>query len=219
MGNKKNIIVGAASVYLGPSGTVKPAFMSTTPYRTTLSPATGPKADGSTYSATATGALVTDWRDVGYTQNGLEVTTSPTYDDVQVDQLLDAAKIFKSAMTVTIATTFAEATLENLMVAWGQVSANSLSSVGPFENEAALEGGALGDAPNERGLIAIGNAVEEAAGNKYGERVYHAFRVLQVEASTITNSRSEATGVPVSFRALADDTTGRYGLVRDRLNV
>ncbi len=211
MGNKKQIIVGAADIYLGPNGTGMPAFVGGTKYRTTLA-----TADGSTNTGVPT--LVTNWRNVGYTQEGLEVSYEPDYADVQVDQLLDAAKIFKQGMTVSIRTTFAEATLDNLLIAWGQLD-TTVSSVGPFEREAAIEAGSLGVAPVERGLIAIGNSPEHAADNNYGERVYHAFRVLSVESSAHSLSRNDPTVVPVSFRALPDDATARYGSIRDRLNV
>lgn len=214
MATKKNIIIGAAQVYLGPAGTTKPTVAAGTPYRTTMAP-----ADGATGGSTSgNGSAVTDWKGVGYTQDGLEVTTDPTWDNVEVDQMLDSAKIFKSGMSVNIATTFAEATLENLLIAWGQLS-TSASSVAAFETEAAIEAGSLGAAPVERGLIAIGNAVEKAASNNYGERVYHAYRVLSVESSSHSLSRAEATTIPVTFRALPDDATSRYGTVRDRLNV
>lgn len=214
---KKNIIVGAARIYLGPStsttaslGASKPAFTAGTRYSTTMA-----TADGSTN--TGVGSLATNWREVGYTQDGLEVATDPSWGEVEVDQLLDSAKIFKDGMSLNISTTFAEATLENLLIAWGQ-SATSLSSVGPNENEVAIEGGALGEAPLERGLVAIGNAPEQAATNVYGERVYQAYRVLSVEATSVTNSRAEAMTIPVTFRALPADN-GRYGSVRDRLAV
>lgn len=211
MATSKNIIVGAASVFLGPAGYDKPAYVGGTAYRTTMA-----GANGST--STGVGTLVTNWRECGYTQDGLEVTTDPTWDEVEVDQLLDAAKIFKSGMSVSISTTFAEATLENLLIAWGQLS-TTVSSVAPFENELAIEGGTLGVAPVERGLVAIGNSIEKSgATNVYGERVYHAFRVLSVESSSHTQSRAEATTIPVTFRALPADNT-RYGSVRDRLNV
>lgn len=210
MGTKKNIIIGAAQVLLGPAGTVKPAYVPGTPYRTTMA-----TADGST---SGTGSAVTDWKDSGYTTDGLQITTNPTWGDVEVDQLLDSARIYKSGMNVQIATTFAEATLENLIIAWGQLS-SGLSSVAAFEKETGIEAGSLGQAPNERGLIAIGNAVEKANSNNYGERVYHAFRVLSVESAAHSLSRAEATKIPVTFRALPDDVTQRYGLVRDRLNV
>src|SRR5687768_11847985 len=100
MASKKNIIVGAASLFIGPSGTTAPAVVGTTSYRTTMAGAAG-------------------WRDVGYTQDGLEVATDPSFADVEVDQLLDAAKIFKDGMGLSVSTTLAEATLENLLVAWG----------------------------------------------------------------------------------------------------
>jgi hypothetical protein len=215
--NKKNIIVGAARVFLGPSTSAtaslaasKPAFVAGTRYTTTLA-----TADGSTNTGVAT--LVTNWREVGYTQDGLEIATDPSFGEVEVDQLLDSAKIFKDGMSLSISTTFAEATLENLLIAWGQ-AATSLSSVGVFENELAIEGGSLGEAPLERGLIAVGNAPEQTGANVYGERVYQAYRVLSVEATSIGNSRAEASTIPVTFRALPADN-GRYGSVRDRLSV
>lgn len=214
---KKNIIVGAARVYLGPSTSAtgslaasKPAFVNGTRYSTTLA-----GADGSTPTGAAT--VVTSWKEVGYTQDGLEVATDPSWGEVEVDQLLDSAKIFKDGMSLSISTTFAEATLENLLIAWGQ-AASTVSSVGAGETEAAIEGGSLGEAPLERGLIAIGNAVENANDNAYGERVYQAYRVLSVESVSINNSRAEASTIPVTFRALPADN-GRYGSVRDRLNV
>jgi hypothetical protein len=214
--SKRNIIVGAARVYLGPPtsatadlGASKPAFQAGTRYRTTME-----GADGSTPDGAATD--VTSWREVGYTQDGLEVSTDPSWGEVEVDQLLDSAKIFKDGMSLNVSTTMAEATLENLLIAWGQ-AASTKSSVAPFETEVAIEGGSLGEAPLERGLIAVGNAPETGV-NTYGERVYQLFRVLSVESATITNSRSEASTIPVTFRALPADN-GRYGSIRDRLNV
>lgn len=214
---KKNIIIGAARIYLGPSvstvtdpALTKPAFVAGTRYATTMADAVSPVT-------TTDPTLVTSWREVGYTQDGLEVATDPTWDEVEVDQLLDSAKIFKSGMSLNVSTTFAEATLENLLVAWGQAE-ETLSSVGPGENELAIEGGSLGEAPLERGLVAIGNGVENVGVNTYSERVYQAYRVLSVEATSFTNARAEATVIPVTFRALPADN-GRYGSVRDRFNV
>jgi len=220
---KKNIIVGAARIYLGPSidqqaGSTfdakytvsKPAYVANTRYSTTMA-----GANGSTN--TGVGTAVANWNEVGYTQDGLEVATDPSWAEVEVDQLLDSAKIFKDGMTVNISTTFAEATLENLLIAWGQ-AANTISSISATEKEIRLTGGALGEFPLERGLVAIGNAPENVSGNSYGERVYQAFRVISVEAVSIANSRSEATTIPVTFRALPADN-GDYGVFRDRLNV
>jgi hypothetical protein len=215
--SKKNIIVGAARVYLGPSvstlvelASPKPAYVANTRYSTTMAP-----ADGST--ATGVASVITNWNEVGYTQDGLSIVSDPSWGEVEVDQLLDSAKIFRDGMTQNVSTTFAEATLENLLIAWGQAS-TTLSSVSATEREWDFEGGNLGEAPLERGLIAVGNGVENAAVNSYSERVYHWYRVLSVESTTLNNSRSEAATIPVTFRALPADN-GKYGKGRERRNV
>jgi len=194
--NSRNIIIGAARVFLGAAGTTKPAAVAGTRYRTTM---------------LASGL----WTEVGFTTDGFEVSADPTYTDVEVDQQMDAAKIFKSGMSVSVSTTMVEATLDNLLMAWGQLAA-TVSSVGVNERELSFEGGQLGDAPLERGLIAIGNAPETATQGVYGERVYHLYRVLSVESTSVALSRTDPTGIPITFRALPDDTTSRYGTVRDR---
>jgi hypothetical protein len=192
----------------------RPVIVNGTRYRDTLSNG----ANGTT--STGVGTLLTNWREVGYTQDGLEVATDPSWGEVEVDQLLDSAKIFKDGMTLNISTTMAEATLENLLIAWGQ-AATTVSSIAPFENEADIAGGNLGEAPLERGLLAVGVSPEsnDSLGiNNYGERIYQAYRVLSVEATTLSNSRSEAATIPVTFRALPADN-GRYGKIVDRAAV
>ena len=105
-GDSKNIIVGAAALFIHAEGPVLdpgtdaefPAFEEGKSYKDTL------QADAG-------------WTNVGYTQNGMELTITPDFGEVEVDQLLDSAKIFKQGMQVTLSTTFAEATLENLLYA------------------------------------------------------------------------------------------------------
>lgn len=212
---KKNIIVGAASVHLanhwesdGTTAITRPSFATGTSYRTTVEAAA-------------------NWKDVGFTQEGLELAYEPDYGEVEVDQLLDAAKMFKQAMTVSLNTTFAEATLENLVIAWAQKD-DSLKSggtgfdgetLGVGDKQLGIEAGALGDAPVERQLIAVGNGVEKTGSNQYSERVYHAHRVLQVESNTHGLKRAEATTIPVSFRLLPNSAKSgaEYGTVTERL--
>lgn len=198
MPTKKNIIVGAASVYIGPSGAeAAPAIDTGVSYRTTVAGTAG-------------------WRDVGYTQDGLEVTNDPSWTDIEVDQLLDAAKIFQDGQGVSLSTSFAEATLENMLVAWGQ-SSDTLTSTATSKTW-EVDGGTLGGAPLERGLIAIGNGPEKPDSNDYSERTYHAYRCLSVDSSGSSLARADATIVPVTFRALPDDD-GKYMIVRDRYDV
>lgn len=215
LNNAQNVLVGAATLYIGNTGaadpTVKPAFAAES-YRTTLG--------ATAWSAAATDPTSADfWKGVGYTQEGLEVAYEPDYGDVEVDQLLDSAVVFKQSMRVSLNTTLAEATLYNLMVAWGQSAATLTSSASDAELD--LTGGSLGDAPVERPFIAVGNGnflrdqqTGQAAG-QYGERVYHAYRTMNVESSTHGLKRNENTGIPVSFRALPA-SNGLYGKIKDR---
>jgi hypothetical protein len=217
----KNILVGASPLYISNSdstvtgyvenqepGIAKtatagkkdgvPAFSSSASYRTTLDAA----------------QAVTDnaYRNVGYTNNGLQITYNPTYDSVTVDQLLDTAKLFKSAMEVMIATEMAEGTLENVLVVFGQ-GQSTLTNAG---KTLGLEAGALGIAPTERQLVAIGQAPTETSATT--ERIYYARRVLSVQQSQFSLARNTPTSFPVTFRLLPDAgyTGSEYGKIIDR---
>lgn len=199
----RNLIVGAAAVYLSATDSTAgalpalPAAVAATKFTTTL--------DGSP-----------NWIHVGYTTDGLEFAYEPDYTPVEVDQSLDAAKLFKSAMTASVNTTFAEATLKNLQVTWGQQSATLAST--SSDTTLGISAGALGDEPTERSLVAVGLAPRVVAGTPR-ERIYYARRVLSVDASTHALRRAEATVFPVSFRLLPEPGAPagqEYGFVRDR---
>lgn len=201
MADKLNIIVGAAQFWIGTAAAVKPAYAANTSYNTTL-------------SSTA------NWRNVGYTTDGVEVSYSPEYTGVEVDQLLDDAKLFKTRQNLSINTTFAEATLENLLVVWGQ-SNSTLTSSGTGDTavkDIVMVGGELGQAPAERQVIAVGNGPEKSGAGYYNERTYHAARAISVEESSHALRRNEATTLPVSFRLLPQDSAQNpYGSIHDRV--
>ena len=205
----QNIIIGAAALYIGVADSTSASYVAPA-IPTPAIPAGGTVA-------TFTGGLEASaaWRHAGFTSEGMELTYSPDWGDVEVDQLLDSAKIFKSSMTVMLGTTLTEASLENLILAWGQGS-NTLTST-LTETTVGIAAGALGDEPVERSLAAVGPAPRNAA-NAKRERLYHGRRVLSVEATTVALRRSEATTFPVSFRLLPDPNFPgtEYGVVRDR---
>ena len=246
-GNARNILVGASPLFLsvedsttsgyvenmvpgtaitGAAGRNKtvPAFKngtSATPgpyvagesYTTTLN-----AVDATTGSAVAPATLANSgaaYRNVGYTNNGLQITYNPSYGSVTVDQLLDTAKLFKETMEVMIATEMAEGTLENVLAVFGQ-SAATLTETG---KKLGLAAGALGEAPVERQLVAIGQAPTTAESSKT-ERVYYARRVLSVQQSQFSLARNAASTFPVTFRLLPSGASGdagaEYGTIVDR---
>ena len=245
IGNAKNILVGASPLFLSVNDSTTPGYNSDMEAGKLLagtaivSPATkGPStkvpafANGVEYWKTLNesdvnvdgGATAAAYRNVGFTNNGLQISYQPTYDSVTVDQLLDTAKLFKSAMQVQISTEMAEGTLENILAVFGQKSDTLKPDLGTGlaqVDELGLEAGALGAAPTERQLIAVGQAPTSGAGVAASERVYYARRVLSVEQSQFSLARTAATTFPVTFRLLPSGASAHlgseYGKIIDRV--
>ena len=204
-GTSSDIIVGAAALFTADStltpGTV-PAFVSTQSYKETLS---------------NTANIAAGIENVGYTSNGIEITFQPDFGEVQVDQILDVAKLYKQGMQVTLATSFAEATLENLLFSIagqsGDLSGNKAQSAGRTLD---LSSGDIGECPVERALIAVGPGTGDCEDSSSVERVYVAYRALSIENVTVSAKRDTATMFDVTFRLLPEDTSGSYGKIIDR---
>ena len=200
-GTSTNIIVGAAALFVADttlSANTLEAFDGTESFRETL-------ADDAGYT------------NVGYTMNGLELQFQPDFGEVQVDQILDVAKLYKQGMQVNLATAFAEATLENLLLALAfsdsQLTGTKSTSNGQVLN---LSAGELGECPVERGIVAIGPGTGDCVDSATVERVYTAYRALSIENVTVSAKRDEASMFEVSFRLLPEDTSGSYGKIVDR---
>jgi len=235
IGESRNILVGASPLFLSVDDSTVPGYDNSmeagvtnagTANNSTLVPAF---AEAESYTDTLNaldvdfdgGLTAAAYRNVGYTNNGLQISYQPTFDSVTVDQLLDTAKLFKSAMMVQISTEMAEGTLANILAVFGQKK-NTLSETGSgleATDTLGLEAGALGAAPTERQLIAVGQAPTSDASAT--ERVYYARRVLSVEQSQFSLARTAATTFPVTFRLLpsgdAAHTGSEYGKIIDRV--
>jgi hypothetical protein len=114
-----------------------------------------------------------------------------------------------------------EGTLENIAAVFGQ-AASTLTTAGTGTGKTdtlGLEAGALGAAPTERQLIAVGQA--PTASSTTSERVYYARRVLSVQQSQFSLARTTPTTFPVTFRLLPDAAYAgsEYGKIIDRVLV
>ena len=235
--NTKNVIVGAADLFLSvgnnSNSTGRPATDATT--LGTLF--------GSSQSARSGLLASSAYSEVGFTSTGLEISYEPNYGEVMVDQLLDAARLFKQTLKVMLKTELVEATLENLTLSWGQMDSYYVNNTGstianvttlasgtPVSAETGatlnMAAGALGDAPVERTLIAVGNAPAVIKGTattkRNKERVYVARRVVSIDTTAHGLKRDNATVFPVNFRCLPDDSNtayagAEYGVVIDRV--
>lgn len=207
----RNIIIGAASIYISADDSTETGYTIPDPF--SLTPASGASyaASGGVLDSSAA------WRSVGFTSDGLEVMYEPTFGEVEVDQQLDVAKLFKQSQRVMLRTTFAEATLRNLLVVFGAKDSDYAGSDAAQES-LLLSVGALNEEPTERALVAVGNAPRTSDANEDRERVYYARRVLSVESSSHQLSRNESTRFPVTFRLLSDPNySDAYGKIVDRV--
>lgn len=216
VGTTRNILVGAAGVFISTTDSTSPTWNTffAKPVPTTVGPRAARRPAN---TLTDDGVTTAEWRNVGFTSEGLEVAYEPTYGDVEVDQLLDSALLFKQQVRVTANTTFAEATLENLITVWGL--ANSTISSEDTTRTLDIAAGALGEEPLERSMVFIGKGPRTVQDNQYRERVYHVKRAIQTESSSHALRRNEMTGFPASFRLLPDASasTATYGKIVDRV--
>ena len=211
-GTASNIIVGAAALFTFNGGELADTDLPAYQAEGTVGNTTG------TYRETL--ANDADYRNVGYTMNGLELQFQPDFGEVQVDQVLDVAKLYKQGMQVNLNTAFAEATLENLLFAiaapTGDLSDLTGTGIGNGSQELNLTAGQLGECPVERGLVAIGPGTGDCEAGSSIERIYTAFRALSIESVTVGAKRDEATMFEVSFRLLPN-SEGSYGKIVDRV--
>ena len=203
-GNSKQIIVGAAALFTYDDIITEaslPDFVEDTKFTTTLTNEAG-------------------YRNVGYTSNGLEIQFTPDFGEVKVDQILDVAKLYKQGMKVNLKTSFAEATLENLLFAVAGKSTDLHDGndawAGTGNKALDLSAGEIGECPVERGLIAVGPGTGDCAIGSGIERIYVAYRALSIEQVNVSAKRDTATMFDVTFRLLPEDTSSSYGKIVDR---
>lgn len=158
-GSSANIIVGAAAFFVTSQGQlVNELVNGVQPTNTVALPGA---VTGQSYKDTLSNGSV--FRNVGYTNNGVDITFTPTFGDVTVDQLLDVAKLYKSGMQVTLKTSFAEATLENLLLSIAQkgaIAGSTATAATWSETQIGTPTGTLGTA-----TLSEGGGVGVAAGN------------------------------------------------------
>ena len=200
-GNSTNIIVGAAALFIADTtldNASLVAFDTNESFKTTLS------ADA-------------DYTNAGYTMNGLELQFQPDFGEVKVDQILDVAKLYKQGMKVNLATTFAEATLENLLLSLAY-SSTKLTGTKSTSNGQTLDlsAGDIGECPVERGIVAVGPGTGDCANSSQVERVYTAYRALSIDNVSVSAKRDAPSEFAVSFRLLPEDLSGSYGKIVDR---
>ena len=164
-------------------------------------------------------ATMDTFGDIGATQNGVEISWEPDMVDIEIDQFGDAARIVQSKVKVMVKTTLAEATLNNLALAWNydSVGATDVVANNDGANTKSFLFGAQTVFPYEKALVITGTAPgSSASGIK--TRKFYTKRAISMEASNISMKRAEASVFAVGFRILpkVEDTGYEYGKIIDQ---
>lgn len=164
---------------------------------------------------------------VGSTQDGVMIGWEPNMVDIEVDQFGDAARVIQSAQKITVKTTFAEATLQNLATSWGYATGVTTTAPG-LQTGATLDGqgrstgtlnvGIHSVYPTENYVRVEGNAPGSNA-NGLVFRSFKTRRCISYTAVEFGMKRTDNQKYTVEFRVLPDTTqTGHeYGVIVDAI--
>lgn len=168
-GTTTNLIQGAGILYTGAFGATEPA-------------------DTSVGTAPASG----DWTDVGFTKDGVSLSYSPTFSELEVDQIMDVVERRITRREFRVSTNMAEVTLDNLNLALN----GSVSSTGvgyeSFEPEAAADA----TSPTYVALIFDGLAPGTDKMRRFIVR-----KALNVSDVEVVYQKDEQTVLAVEFHA------------------
>jgi len=159
------------------------------------------------------GSLTVDGTNVGATQEGASLAWEPDMVDIEVDQFGDAALVVQSKVKVSLKTTLAEATLNNLVVAWGLKAADLVTT-----SVKTLSIPLYSVYPQEHTVVLVGKAPNSTA-SVTKTRTYTTYRAIQYSGSEHALNRSENVKFPVDFRILPDGshTGAEYGTIVDTI--
>ncbi len=203
--SRENIFGGAGRLLYADNGTAKPDDISdivdigTSPY-----------------------AAATGWNDFGATEGGASISRAYEMNEISVDQIAGVFDKEVTNWTMSLQTELAEATIENLQIAW--VGASSITTVtavpSGFPNERRLGLGAPTCLP-ERMIALVVDKREDCAAGESRVRAY-VFWISQIDgaASAHAFKKGEKTVLPVTFNLLPDPSEEpgeEFGIVLDQL--
>lgn len=161
--------------------------------------------------------------DVGATQEGVSISWEPDMVDIEVDQFGDAARVIQSKVKVSVKTSLAENTFNNLALVWGYSGITGygdtavVAATAPGMTSATnLNLGIHGALPEERRLKVTGPAPGSTPATPK-VRTYTCNRAISMASAEVSYKRNENAKLPVSFRILPDPQfTGKeYGTIAD----
>jgi hypothetical protein len=161
---------------------------------------------------------VGSWTDLGSTKSGVNIDRNNTETQIDVDQVLQSVAAIPDEWEMTIATEFAETTLENLQLTWEGDTITTDATQSPNERHLAM-GAPL--AYTQKRLAVVH---QKTLGPSASRIRAHVFRIVQrsPQSSRLTfNKSGNQQTIPHTFRAFADtnvtDPLARFGEIIEQL--
>ncbi len=150
----------------------------------------------------------TTWKDIGYTQDGVKLEYSATFQDIEVDQELLPVKKVKTSEKISITVNMAEATLENYRIALGLPDT-------ALTTDTTAKTKTLTLLPN---FTLPEHQVKLVGKNPDGlDRTVTIFRVVSTGNVSTAYTKNGVQLIPVTLEALATDTEPKqYGTIVDK---
>lgn len=155
-----NLIQGPATIYVADFGTAEPATISTTP-----------------------GA---GWTDAGGTKGGVELNIAAEWGALTVDQIVDIIESRRTGREITVKTTLAEATLENI--------ARSIANTAPAAGVMNLDNDISAFKPEYSAIL-----IDGIAPGGFRRRII-VRKTLPTDAVGVAYKKDDQTVVPVTWK-------------------
>jgi len=165
---------------------------------------------------TDTGVLVSGWNDLGATDGGAAMTRGFDKETWDVDQVLGAIDEFITSWNVMLETNLAEASLENLQLAWEGGTINLETGESPDERSMGI-----GD-PGELTERMIAFVVDKRTVSGVGYIRAYVYYKAQLDGSDSEHrfTKGEKVLVPLTLKVLADTSeveATRFGVILDQV--
>lgn len=152
-----------------------------------------------------------DGNPTGGTEGGVDIEKKQTFVDLSIDQITGVARKQLKEETYTVTTSLAEATLQNLYVAWNNPTAPVVST---SPANTTLNVGLSPGAPTEHVLVFVGPCPT----GTYSSRTFTLHRAIGMSTGKISYTKDKQTVFPVTFECLPELTNvgNEYGTVVDQ---
>lgn len=178
-GDRKKIIVGPARMLIAPIGTTEPPV----------------NVDPVVWDAA--------WKEVGYTEDGLQQGYNPTFKDVTVDEEMAPVDSFLNGESATLAVKLAEPTLDNLAYA---ISACTVSTVAAATDVPGTKKVAFGSGDAKRYMVGFEGLAPAGTLTTKPWRIFVGFIAIAKGNVQLAMKRGDKTIIPVQFTLFADSS-------------